>query len=103
VDVIIALQWMFGALAASLPRWRCRSLSFQETLKLTNCSEFFGNINPVSIFALIFSVLGTPDDKIWPGVSELPDFKPDFPQWPVVPLESIVTTLDPLGIDLLKV
>ncbi|XP_048579615.1 cyclin-dependent kinase 2 isoform X3 [Nematostella vectensis] len=31
----------------------------------------------------IFRTLGTPDDKVWPGVSELPDYKTSFPKWPV--------------------
>ena len=26
-------------------------------------------------------LLGTPDEDTWPGVSNLPDFKPTFPQW----------------------
>jgi len=29
----------------------------------------------------IFQKLGTPTEAMWPGVSELPDFKPSFPQW----------------------
>lgn len=29
----------------------------------------------------IFRTLGTPDDKVWPGVSQLPDYKPKFPKW----------------------
>merc|ERR1719240_726117 len=29
----------------------------------------------------IFQKLGTPTEAIWPGVSELPDFKPSFPKW----------------------
>jgi len=29
----------------------------------------------------IFRSLGTPTEEVWPGVSELPDFKPQFPKW----------------------
>merc|ERR1719163_989184 len=29
----------------------------------------------------IFQKLGTPTEAIWPGLSELPDFKPTFPKW----------------------
>merc|ERR550514_1681947 len=29
----------------------------------------------------IFQKLGTPTEAMWPGVSELPDFKPTFPKW----------------------
>jgi len=29
----------------------------------------------------IFQKLGTPTEAMWPGLSELPDFKPSFPKW----------------------
>jgi serine/threonine protein kinase len=29
----------------------------------------------------IFQKLGTPTEAIWPGVNDLPDFKPTFPKW----------------------
>jgi len=29
----------------------------------------------------IFRILRTPTEEIWPGVSELPDFKANFPKW----------------------
>uniref|UniRef100_A0A1B6CTB7 cyclin-dependent kinase n=1 Tax=Clastoptera arizonana TaxID=38151 RepID=A0A1B6CTB7_9HEMI len=29
----------------------------------------------------MFRTLGTPDDKTWPGVSQLPDYKAMFPKW----------------------
>ena len=29
----------------------------------------------------IFMVLGTPGDELWPGVIDLPDWQPGFPQW----------------------
>jgi len=25
--------------------------------------------------------MGTPDENVWPGVNQLPDFKKTFPQW----------------------
>lgn len=36
------------------------------------------------------SVLGTPDEVEWPGVTSFPDYKPTFPKWkrpdaPIVP------------------
>eukprot|EP01107_Rhizomastix_libera_P009513 TRINITY_DN2560_c0_g1_i1.p1 TRINITY_DN2560_c0_g1~~TRINITY_DN2560_c0_g1_i1.p1 ORF type:complete len:270 (-),score=52.57 TRINITY_DN2560_c0_g1_i1:51-860(-) len=31
----------------------------------------------------IFKILGTPNETIWPGVSELPEWKADFPQYPL--------------------
>ncbi|XP_011188678.1 cyclin-dependent kinase 2 [Zeugodacus cucurbitae] len=29
----------------------------------------------------IFRTLGTPDENIWPGVTQLPDYKANFPRW----------------------
>jgi len=49
----------------------------------------------------IFRVLGTPNEEMWPGVSQLPDYKPTFPHWAGVPLAKMVPQLDPLGLDLL--
>ncbi len=48
-------------------------------------------------------VLGTPNEEIWPGVHQLPDYKPSFPHWAPQDLREHVTTLDAEGIDLLKV
>jgi serine/threonine protein kinase len=42
---------------------------------------FAGDSEIDTIFK-IFQKLGTPTEAIWPGVSDLPDFKPCFPQWP---------------------
>jgi cyclin-dependent kinase len=51
----------------------------------------------------IFRILGTPTEETWPGLTDLPDYKPDFPKWPAVPLSSVVPQLDEDGIDLLQV
>jgi serine/threonine protein kinase len=48
----------------------------------------------------IFRTLGTPNESIWPGVSNLPDFKTSFPQWQPQELNRFMT--DPQGLDLLK-
>jgi serine/threonine protein kinase len=50
----------------------------------------------------IFRILGTPNEKIWPGVSELPDYKPTFPQWKASDLKQVVPNLCDHGLDLLK-
>ncbi|XP_073981186.1 cyclin-dependent kinase 2-like [Rhodnius prolixus] len=41
----------------------------------------------------IFRVLGTPCNKVWPGVRDLPDFKPMFPQWDAQNLSELVPRL----------
>jgi serine/threonine protein kinase len=51
----------------------------------------------------IFRSLGTPNEKIWPGVSQLPDYKTVWPSWPKVTPERMVQggVLGPDGVDLL--
>ncbi|KAL1132710.1 hypothetical protein AAG570_010662 [Ranatra chinensis] len=51
----------------------------------------------------IFRTLGTPDECVWPGVTQLPDYKPMFPQWEPQPVESFVSNLDKNARDLLSV
>ncbi|CAF0966563.1 unnamed protein product [Rotaria magnacalcarata] len=36
----------------------------------------------ISQLFCIFQVLGTPTEKLWPGVSSLSNYNCDFPQWP---------------------
>jgi len=50
----------------------------------------------------IFRILGTPNEDNWPGVRQLPDYKPTFPQWSPQDLSHIVPQLDEAGIDILR-
>ncbi|GAM22109.1 hypothetical protein SAMD00019534_052840 [Acytostelium subglobosum LB1] len=51
----------------------------------------------------IFRVLGTPNESIWPGVTELPDFHVNtFPIWTGQPLAKFVPNAEPHAIDLLN-
>ncbi|KIM27575.1 hypothetical protein M408DRAFT_330008 [Serendipita vermifera MAFF 305830] len=50
----------------------------------------------------IFRIMGTPNDTIWPGVSELPDYKSSFPQWSPQPLGNIIKNLDDVGLDVIN-
>ena len=62
---------------------------------------------------LFFSLLGTPNDQIWPGVSKMPDYRTFFPKWEARPLKERFIlqdengekyqALDDLGINLLEV
>lgn len=54
-------------------------------------------------FLCVDRLLGTPNEEVWPGVSQLPDYKPTFPQWSAVDLARAVPSLDAHGIDLLRV
>ena len=56
----------------------------------------------------IFRIFGTPTERTpegntWPGVSELPDWKPTFPAWKAKPLIDSVKGLEAYGVDLLQV
>lgn len=51
----------------------------------------------------IFRTLGTPDENVWPGVSELPEYKADFPRFAPQSLAQAVPRLDAQGLDLLTV
>ncbi|KAK0201174.1 kinase-like domain-containing protein [Desarmillaria ectypa] len=50
----------------------------------------------------IFRILGTPNEDIWPGVSNLPDYKATFPRWGIQDISRLVPDLDPAGIDILR-
>lgn len=51
---------------------------------------------------IFFSVLKTPTEAIWKGVSNLPDYKVTFPKWNNYNLQAQVCNLDDDGFDLLK-
>ena len=56
------------------------------------------------IFTVVWTrTLGTPDDNIWPGVSDMPDYKTSFPKWPVQPLKNVIPSLPSTAIDVLQV
>lgn len=48
-------------------------------------------------------ILGTPTETTWPGVAQLPDYKPNFPRWSGEGLSKAVPQLDNNGLDLLEV
>ncbi|KAF8938541.1 Cyclin-dependent kinase 3 [Haplosporangium gracile] len=50
----------------------------------------------------IFKVLGTPNETVWPGVSSLKDWNPEFPKWQRKDLRTLVPGLDDEGLDLLE-
>jgi len=49
----------------------------------------------------IFRTMGTPDEVIWPGVSQLPDYKPTFPKWTGSDFKEMFPKLEKDGMDLL--
>lgn len=49
-----------------------------------------------------FSVLKTPTEENWPGVTQLSDYKATFPNWTSNNLANHVSTLDEQGLNLLQ-
>ena len=41
------------------------------------------------------------DEDLWPGVTQLPDYKSTFPHWVIKPLGEVISGMDPSGLDLL--
>merc|ERR1712187_237843 len=64
----------------------------------TGAPLFAGDSEIDTIFK-IFQKLGTPTEQMWPGVSELPDFKPTFPRWPTRSWSAIRNTAQQVGSD----
>lgn len=51
---------------------------------------------------MFYRILRTPTEDIWPGVTQLSDYKATFPNWISNNLETQVKTLDADGLDLLQ-
>lgn len=68
-------------------------------------SPLFAGDSEIDTAFKIFMKLGTPTEALWPGVSELPDFKATFPKWAPKGWANIRNTLAQVGttgIDLLE-
>ena len=91
-----------------------RSIARNDTL--TNSPCFKVELSQINLFSLIVTSLllanfeeilprtkGTPNELTWPGVTDLPDYKPTFPSWPISSLKSACPRLDAQGLDLLEV
>jgi len=46
-----------------------------------------------------FQLLGTPTEEVWPGVTRLPHFTPEFPVWKGTGLQAIGAAVPALGAD----
>jgi cyclin-dependent kinase len=57
---------------------------------------FAGDSEIDTIFK-VFQKLGTPTETVWPGLGELPLFKPTFPQWPAKGWDKIRNTKAQIG------
>lgn len=70
--------------------------------EMVNQRPLFPGDSEIDELFRIFRVLGTPNEDTWSGVTSLPDFKSSFPKWSPKELSTVVSSLDPAGIDLLS-
>ena len=49
----------------------------------------------------IFRLMGTPSERSWPGISQFPEYKPNFHNFATQDLRMILPQVDSLGLDLL--
>lgn len=52
---------------------------------------------------MVCRILGTPNEKVWPGVTSLQDWNENFPLWPALHIAKFTPGLNEAGIDLLEV
>ncbi len=69
--------------------------------EMANQKPLFPGESEIDQLIRIFSVLGTPNEELWPGISLLPDYSENFPKWNPKNLKEFVPELDDLGVDLL--
>ncbi|KAJ9483354.1 Negative regulator of the PHO system [Penicillium thymicola] len=50
----------------------------------------------------IFRLMGTPSERTWPGISQLPEYKSDFQIYATQDLSLIIPQMDAIGMDLLN-
>lgn len=50
----------------------------------------------------IFKLFGTPSEETWPRISELSEYKANFPVYPATPIQSKLSVMDPVALDLLS-
>mmetsp|Transcript_8527 Transcript_8527/g.14724 ORF Transcript_8527/g.14724 Transcript_8527/m.14724 type:complete len:321 (+) Transcript_8527:201-1163(+) len=68
--------------------------------EMTTGTPLFPGVNVQDELLRIFRVLGTPSEKTWPGVAQLPEFDAEWPEFPTLPIEAYLPTLSENGQDL---
>lgn len=69
--------------------------------ELVSKRPLFAGDSEIDQLFRIFRTLGTPTEDSWPGVTKLPEFKPNFPCWKAQPWEKVLPEADALAVDLL--
>ena len=77
-------------------------LILRNQIKVQKKTLFAGDSEIDQLYR-IFRTLGTPNEKMWPGVSQLSDFTPNFPDWPPRKLCEVLNKLDQPSIAIIQV
>jgi len=70
--------------------------------EMVNRRPLFQGDSEIDQLFRIFRVLRTPTEELWPGVTQLPDFKASFPNWATMNLKNSMKKLESAGLDLLE-
>jgi cell cycle related kinase len=71
--------------------------------ELLNKSPLFAGDTDIEQLSLVIRALGTPNEKIWPSLTELPDYnKIEFPHYDPIPFEELVPDACKEAVDLLQ-
>lgn len=70
--------------------------------EMVNKRPIFQGDSEIDEIFKIFQTLGTPNNEMWPGVEELPEFKKEFPKWKPKDLNKIIPNLGPDGVNLIQ-
>merc|ERR1719192_152147 len=70
--------------------------------EMLNRKPLFQGDSEIDQLFRIFRVLRTPNEDLWPGVTQLPDFKTSFPNWTTNNLESTMKDASSMALDLLQ-
>lgn len=70
--------------------------------ELLNGSPLFPGENDIEQLCCVLRILGTPSPRVWPEITELPDYnKISFKEQAPVPLEEVLPDASPQALDLL--
>ncbi|KAL5744876.1 hypothetical protein ACOSQ2_027992 [Xanthoceras sorbifolium] len=71
--------------------------------EMVNRKPLFPGKSEIDQLRVIFSIMGSPDEDNWPGITSLTYYQPvNFPELPPKDLATFVPDLDPVGVDLLS-
>jgi len=73
-------------------------------VEMANRKPLFQGDSEIDQIFKIFKGKGTPDNTVWPGIDEFPDYKKSFPKWKENEhlYDGVKDLLTEDGVDLLK-